>query len=368
MGGNVCAAYSIFKDEAGGLLVAGVASDKRETFHSCVWRLGASGAPDPGFGAGGQVCSSGEEWAWAAVPGADGRFYSAGINGRDWKRSRSAFLRCYTREGLPCPGFGEEGLVLLHPPRRGYAAVFAAAFTGSSVFAAGAVTDSGGVTRPGIWEVDLSGKPSSKFLKGGFFSPETPPGSRDSRINALAAGPGFLLAGGNLDWREAAHWKFLPGGPGGELVRGPAGTIRTLYVRGKDIFAGGFRYGDPAKGHAETGIIFRLPGHEVTELDSLENQELFSVTGAAGGLFAAGYADEGGAVKAAVWGISAGGKLRSGFGRGGVKVFPDELGGRESRIYSLTPYGGGLAAAGFSRRADGVMTLAVWKLQALSGR
>lgn len=362
LGGKVCAAYSVLPGRGGGLLISGVASDREGVFHSCLWRLDQTGRPAQDFGSGGVVCSEEEGWTWGSAAGPDGRVYSAGITGRDWKNSRAAFLSCHTENGAPCASFGKSGRVLLREPAGGAAAAFSVTATSCAVFAGGAVTPAGGVPVPALWEIGHNGGASSRILPGGFAVLVTPKGCKDARINALHAGGEVLLAAGNLDWKKTAFWE-LRGSGKVEAREGPPGVARALHsAGGSGVFAAGFRYGTRRRERPETALLISLDTGFSADLDLMENQEAFALTSLNGVLYAGGYADEGGKVMAAVWGARRSLRLRREFGSAGMKLLPDVLGGGESRIYSLAVWGGALAAAGYSKHVDGEMSLAVWRL------
>lgn len=362
MGGEVAAAYAVMPSAGGGLVLAGVASDRGGVVHSCLWRLHSDGRPDLSFAPDGAACSREEEWAWGASPGLDGRFYYGGIIGKDWKKSPAAFVRCRLSSGAPCPEFGQQGRVLLkaHGGHRG-AAVFAVAAASSSVFAAGNVTGPDGAARAAVWELDLRGRPASSLVNGGAEALESPAGSRESRVQALLPLQGGLVAGGNSDWKRSSFWEFRRGRVGGRSMTGPPGVVRAMAVGGDGaVYAAGFRYGAAAGEKAETGQIFKIPVGEVEHLDSMENQEVFSLVRLAGRLYAGGYADEKGKVKAAIWRAGPQHRSSRSFGLAPIKILPDVLGGGESRVYSITASGGAIAAAGYSKDPEGGMSASVW--------
>ncbi len=382
LGGQVAVGYGALIDAKGRAVVAGVASDARESYFPAVWRFSGFGRLDKSFGTRGFAALGEEGWAWSVARDPRGRIVLAGFTGKHWKTARRAFAARLLPDGSADGSFGKGGVRLLPSPAGGeHAAAFAVApLSDGSVLVAGSASDEEGRVRASVWKLRPDGSLDPKFGERGTALLPSPEGSGETRANTLLPLDGRIFVAGHADWKRLAVWRLLADGsldPGfgrAGLTLTPHGMGRGLLPAGTGgLWVAGFRYirADGDKVVREEVVLSRLlpDGRPDTEFGpdgalllrsqgEVKNQESFAIAESGGRLHLAGYVGIGDAVRAALWSFGPAGKPL-----GPVRILPGSRDGREDRAFAVVGHpGGGVLATGLSKDGRGRRSLAIWRV------
>jgi uncharacterized delta-60 repeat protein len=377
LNGAAASGDSVAEDAAGGIVVAGVATDSTASPHITVWRLNANGRVDSAFGRGGAGTSAEIGWAWNATLDGRGRLLAAGIKSVFPKPSLRAVLERWNPDGARDAGFASGGRAEAQSPFGGFVAEGGAVATdGASILLAGQGGDDARRLIPAVWRLNSDGAFTAATSSASAVRLSTPDGTADARVSALIPRvEGGWWAAGSLDWRRLALWRLKADGSvdwdfasaGLALSDGVGRAVSEDGSGG--VWVAGFADQGLGKERREFAVLahFQADGSTVswTTLDvpGMRDREAFALVRAVDGrLFVGGYADSGERpVRACLWALKPDGTPDLRFGRGGVLLLPLIAGGEE-RIYALAlDAHGRLLAAGMSSDAKGRFRRAVWR-------